>query len=78
MYLTELTVFELRQLIVDAKESSVLPDLLRNVISTEFRKPVENVTLTDVVAFGWEVAQELVNRLAQGGLEDAYFDREKI
>lgn len=63
MQLSELTTLQLSQLVKDAKDLYVMTDLLRSAISTKFNKPIEQVKLTDMIAFGWDVADELAKRL---------------
>ena len=63
MELKDMTNEQLFQLIEDSKKSEDMTDLLREAMATKFKKPIEKVTLTDMVVFGWDVAEELQNRL---------------
>ena len=63
MELKDMTNKQLFQLIDDAKTHNHMSDLLRMAISAKFKLPIEKVSLIDMVALGWDVAEELKNRL---------------
>lgn len=71
MKLSELSINSLLDLIENAKHGETMSELLREVMAEFYKKSEERVTLTDMIAFGWEVADELVKRLQ---LQDRYED----
>jgi len=63
MHLDQLSYEELLQLIEDIRTQEHLTENLRNVIATEYVKELGRVTLTDMIAFSWEVAKVLADRM---------------
>jgi hypothetical protein len=63
MKLSKIATDGLIELIENAKYSDVVSELSREVMADFYKKPKEKITLTDLVAFGWEVTDELSKRL---------------